>query len=176
MSIYRDEQHAAIRAVAVDAISTCQPAQWQQQYRSGFVEELTRRADDVEHLPAFDRLTQDCMTRALVKRTVARGAFYALVAKYSADEKERAAAIETLADLIQVKAPRRFVVVTIWSWASVAVRRGMIEQMVRAGDLSRRALMYKRKAILEQLRAFEDGALSELSVVLKERGLTPSGV
>ena len=62
---YRNEQHAAIRAVSVDAISTAKPAGWQQQYRSGFVEELTKRREDVEHLDAFDRLTQDCMTRAL---------------------------------------------------------------------------------------------------------------
>ena len=43
---YRNEQHAAIRAVSVDAISTCKPSGWQQQHSSGFVEELTKRKED----------------------------------------------------------------------------------------------------------------------------------
>ena len=38
---YRNEQHAAIRAVSVDAISTYKPSGWQQQHRSGYVEELS---------------------------------------------------------------------------------------------------------------------------------------
>ena len=42
LAIYRDEQHAIIRAMAVDSISTCKPAQWQTQYSSGYVEDLTK--------------------------------------------------------------------------------------------------------------------------------------
>lgn len=95
-AIYRDEQHAAIRAVSVDAVSTAKPAGWQQQHRSGFVEELTKRKEEAERLDAFDRLTQDRMTRALIHRTVSRGSFYALVAKYGADERERAKAVNAL--------------------------------------------------------------------------------
>jgi hypothetical protein len=41
LAIYRDEQHAVVRAMSIDAITTCKPAQWQQQYSSGYVEDLT---------------------------------------------------------------------------------------------------------------------------------------
>ena len=114
-AIYRNEQHAAIRAVSVDAISTAKPAGWQQQYRSGFVEELTKRKEEVEHLDAFDRLTQDCMTRALIHRTVTRGSFYALVAKYGADEQERAHAVNELVKLVSVQAGDNFKRMMNWT-------------------------------------------------------------
>lgn len=171
MGVYRDEQHAAIRAAAVDAISTCRPAQWQAQYSSGYVEELTKRHDDTEHLSAMDRLAQDCMTRALMHRTVSRGAFYAMVAKYGADEQERAMAVNELVGLVQVKAPDSFKRMMIWTWASVAVKRGVIERIVDMGDQARSTLFRKRRAVLDQLRAFEDAALNDLASVLNERGL-----
>ena len=28
LAIYRDEQHAIVRAMSLDAITTCKPAQW----------------------------------------------------------------------------------------------------------------------------------------------------
>mgnify|MGYP000676911045 CR=1 FL=1 len=171
MGVYRDEHHAAIRAAAVDAISTCKPAQWQQQYSSGYVEELTKRHDDTEHLAGMDRLAQDCMTRALMHRTVSRGAFYAMVAKYGADEHERAQAVNELVSLVQVKAPDNFKRMMIWSWASVAVKRGVIGLIVEMGDQAARTLYRKRASVLEQLRAFEDAALSDLSAALQDRGL-----
>lgn len=174
MGVYRDEQHAAIRAAAVDAISTCKPAQWQAQYSSGYVEELTKRHDDTEHLSAADRLTQDCMTRALMHRTVSRGAFYAMVAKYGADEQERAMAVNELVGLVQVKAPDSFKRMMIWTWASVAVKRGVVGKIIDMGEQARATLFRKRRAILDQLQAFEDAALRDLAVVLLERGLTES--
>ena len=170
---YRDEQHAAIRAVSVDAISTCKPSGWQQQHSSGFVEELTRRKDgDVERLTPFDRLTQDCMTRALIHRTVTRGSFYALVAKYGADEAERASAVNHLVRLVDVQASDDFKRIMIWTWASVAVKRGVVGKIIDMGEQARRTLFRKRRAILDQLQGFEDAALSDLAVVLCERGLT----
>ncbi len=168
-AIYRDEQHAAIRAVSVDAISTCG---WQQQHSSGFVEELTKRQKEVEHLTPFDRLTQDCMTRALIHRTVTRGSFYALVAKYGADEQERANAVNELVKLVSVDATDEFKRMMIWTWASVAVKRGVVGKIIDMGEQARRTLFRKRRAILDQLQAFEDAALRDIAVVLVERGLT----
>ena len=169
---YRNEQHAAIRAVSVDAISTCKPSGWQQQHSSGFVEDLTKRKEEVEHLTPFDRLTQDCMTRALIHRTVTRGSFYALVAKYGADERERAQAVNALVALIDVDATDDFKRMMIWTWASVAVKRGLVERIIEMGEQARRTLFRKRRAILDQLQGFEDDALRDLAVVLGERGLT----
>lgn len=169
---YRNEQHAAIRAVSVDAISTCKPSGWQQQHSSGFVEELTKRKEEVEHLTPFDRLTQDCMTRALVHRTVTRGSFYALVAKYGADEQERAHAVNELVKLVSVDATDDFKRMMIWTWASVAVKRGVVGRIIDMGEQARATLFRKRRAILDQLQALEDAALRDIAVVLGERGLT----
>ncbi len=168
---YRNEQHAAIRAVSVDSISTCKPSGWQQRHSSGYIEELTKRIQEVEHLAPFDRLTQDCMTRALVHRTVTRGSFYALVAKYGADEQERADAVNHLVHLVEVKAGDDFKRMMIWTWASVAVKRGVVGKIVDMGEQSRATLFRKRRVILDQLQGFEDAALRDLAVVLGERGL-----
>lgn len=169
---YRNEQHAAIRAVSVDSISTCKPSGWQQQHSSGYIEELTKRKEEVEHLAPFDRLTQDCMTRALVHRTVTRGSFYALVAKYGADEQERADAVNELVKLVSVQAGDDFKRMMIWTWASVAVKRGVVGKIIDRGEQARATLFRKRRVILDQLQGFEDAALRDLAVVLGERGLT----
>lgn len=168
--IYRDGQHAMIRAAAVDTISTSKPAEWQQQYHSGFVDSLTARAE-TESLPPADRLAQDSMTRALIKRTVKRAAFYAMVAKYSANEPERAKAIEELAKLSDVNASHKFKLVMIWSWASEHVKRGVIAEMVSKGGQSRRTLERRRHAIIKWLNSLESEVITDISVVLKERGL-----
>ena len=49
LAVYRNEQHAIIRAMAVDSISTCKPAQWQTQYSSGYVEALTKNTARLNH-------------------------------------------------------------------------------------------------------------------------------
>ena len=45
VAVYRNEQHAIIRAMAVDSIPSCKPAQWQKQYSSGYVEDLTKEVN-----------------------------------------------------------------------------------------------------------------------------------
>lgn len=170
-AIYRNEQHAVIRAVSVDAIPSCRPSKWQSQHHAGFVEELTKQPEAVEALSPMDRLTQDCMTRAMIHRTVSRGSFYAMVAKYGVDEQERADAVNRLVELVRVDSTDRFKRMVIWAWASVAVKRGMVSKIVEMGDQARRTLFRKRRAILDQLEAFEDAALSDISPVLAERGL-----
>lgn len=172
MTIYRDEQHAAIRACAVDSLGQPVPAKWQADYRSGFVEELTKRpADDLESLTMDEKMIQDCMTRAAIHRRVTRGAFYALVAKYSADEGERTEAVRHLLSLVRVDAPERFKLAVIWAWCSLAHHRGLIEQINRLGEQSRMTLYRKRKKITDALNEFEKSALTDSSVILGERGL-----
>ncbi len=167
-AIYRDEQHAVIRAVAVDAITTCKPSGWQQQYSSGYVEDLTKKHSNVESLSAEDRLTQDCMTRARIHRNVSRGAFYAVVAKYGADEQERAQAVNELVKIVEVEASDDFKRLMIWTWASIAIKRGAIEALIGVCEQSARTFFRKRKQVLEQLRKLEESALSESSVILND--------
>ena len=129
LAIYRDEQHAIVRAMSLDAITTCKPAQWQQQYSSGYVEDLTKLHSDLERLTLTERLTQDAMTRAKIHRTVSKGSFLAITAKYGADEQERANAVNELVKAIVCEGVSDdFKLLIIWTWASISVKRGFIER------------------------------------------------
>ena len=166
LAIYRNEQHAIIRAMSVDSISACKPAQWQQQYRSGYVEDLTKRHNDLEQLTATERLTQDCMTRARIHRVTSKGGFYAMVAKYGADEQERAMAVNELVALIDCDASSDLKRLIIWTWASVKVKRGFVERVVDMCEQSRATIFRKKKIIIEQLNDFEKAVVSDVCVVL----------
>lgn len=169
LAIYRNEQHAIIRAMAVDTISTCKPAQWQKQYSSGYVEDLTKKHSDLERLTATERLTQDCMTRARIHRVASKGGFYAMVAKYGADEQERANAVNELVRVVVCEGVSDdFKRLIIWTWASISIKRGFIERIVDMCDLSRRAVFYKKKIIARQLDELEKTVSTDLSVILKD--------
>ena len=168
-AVYRNEQHAIIRAMAVDSISTCKPAQWQSQYSSGYVEDLTKKHSETESLSANDRLTQDSMTRARIHRNTSQSAFYAVVAKYGADEQERANAINELVRVVVCDGVSDdFKRLIIWTWASISVKRGFIERIVNMCDQSRATIFRKKKAIVEQLDELEKTVKSDLSAVLKD--------
>ena len=166
LAIYRNEQHAIIRAMSVDSISTCKPQSWQKQYSSGYVEDLTKKHSDLEHLTATERLTQDCMTRARIHRTAFKGGFYAMVAKYGADEQERAMAVNELVKLIDCDASSDFKRLIIWTWASVKIKRGFMERIVDMCEQSRATIFRKKKIIIEQLNDFEKAVVSDVCVVL----------
>jgi hypothetical protein len=166
LAIYRNEQHAIIRAMSVDSISTCKPAQWQQQYRSGYVEDLTKKHNDLEQLTATERLTQDCMTRARIHRVTSKGGFYAMVAKYGADEQERAMAVNELVHLIDCDASSDFKRLIIWTWASVKIKKGFMERIVDMCEQSRRTVYRRKKLIIEQLDNFEKAVVGDVGVVL----------
>ena len=169
LAVYRNEQHAIIRAMAVDSISTCKPAQWQTQYSSGYVEALTKKHIETESLSANDRLTQDSMTRARIHRNTSQSAFYAVVAKYGADEQERANAVNELVRVVVCDGVSDdFKRLIIWTWASVSVKRGFIERIVNMCDLSRRTIFYKKKLITQQLDELEKTVSTDLSVILKD--------
>ena len=169
LAVYRNEQHAIIRAMAVDSISTCKPSQWQSQYSSGYVEDLTKKHSETESLSANDRLTQDSMTRARIHRNTSQSAFYAVVAKYGADEQERANAVNELVKAIVCEGVSDdFKRLIIWTWASISIKRGFIERIVNMCDQSRATIFRKKKAIVEQLDELEKTVKSDLSAVLKD--------
>ena len=169
VAVYRNEQHAIIRAMAVDSISTCKPSQWQSQYSSGYVEDLTKKHTETESLSANDRLTQDSMTRARIHRNTSQSAFYAVVAKYGADEQERANAVNELVRVIVCEGVSDdFKRLIIWTWASIGIKRGFIERIVDMCEQSRATIFRKKKAIVEQLDELEKTVKSDLSAVLKD--------
>ncbi len=167
LAIYRNEQHAIIRAMSVDSISTCKPQSWQKQYSSGYVEDLTKKHSDLEHLTATERLTQDCMTRARIHRVASKGGFYAMVAKYGADEQERAMAVNDLVRVVVCEGMSDdFKRLIIWTWASISIKRGFIERIVDMCEQSRATIFRKKKIIIEQLNDFEKAVVSDVCVVL----------
>ena len=169
LAIYRNEQHAIIRAMSVDSISTCKPQSWQKQYSSGYVEDLTKKHSEIESLSANDRLTQDSMTRARIHRNTSRSAFYAVVAKYGADEQERANAINELVRVVVCDGVSDdFKRLIIWTWASISVKRGFIERIVNMCEQSRATIFRKKKAIIDQLNELEKTVSTDLSVILKD--------
>ena len=169
LAIYRNEQHAIIRAMSVDSISTCKPQSWQKQYSSGYVEDLTKKHSEIESLSANDRLTQDSMTRARIHRNTSQSAFYAVVAKYGADEQERANAVNELVRVVVCDGVSDdFKRLIIWTWASISIKRGFIERIVDMCDLSRRTIFYKKKLITQQLNELEKTVNTDLSVILKD--------
>ena len=52
------------------------------------------------------------------------------------------------------------------------MKRGVVGRIIDMGEQARATLFRKRRAILDQLQAFEDDALRDIAVVLGERGLT----
>lgn len=169
---YRNEQHAIACAVGIDRLTTCSHSSWQDQHRSGFVEELTRRPEETDRMTRIERLAQDAMTRSLIKRKTDRMTFLALVAKYGADDRERASAINELADMLDSPAPSKFRRVCVWAWACVAFRRGIKTKLMESGEKHRATLYRWRKGIAAQLDDLEQRAESILSPELLERGLT----
>ncbi len=169
LAIYRNEQHAIIRAMSVDSISTCKPQSWQSQYSSGYVEDLTKKHSDLERLTATERLTQDCMTRARIHRVASKGGFYAMVAKYGADEQERANAVNELVRVVVCEGVSDdFKRLIIWTWASISIKRGFIERIVDMCEQSRATIFRKKRAITDQLNELEKTVATDLSAILKD--------
>lgn len=171
MSIYRNEQQAIACAVGIDRLTTCTHSAWQDQYRSGFVEQLTSKPEPVDQLTKVERLAQDAMTRALIKRKTDHRAFLALVAKYGADEAERAAAINELADSLDSPAPAKFRRICVWAWACVSFRRGIKTKLMEGGEKHRATLYRWRNGISKQLDELEEAAARIVGPELQERGL-----
>lgn len=166
-AIYRDTHHAVVRAMAVDAISDVATSWWQSQYKSGYVESLTMRHSDTEKLTKQERITQDCMTRAKIHRASAKASFYAITARYGADDKERAEAVNELVKLVVCDGVNDdFKRLAIWSWASANIKKGMMERLVNICEKSRRTFFRKKKIIVEQLDRFESAVKTDCDVVL----------
>ncbi len=109
------------------------------------------------------------MTRARIHRNTSQSAFYAVVAKYGADEQERANAVNELVKAIVCEGVSDdFKRLIIWTWASVSVKRGFIERIVDMCDQSRATIFRKKRAITDQLNELEKTVSTDLSVILKD--------
>ena len=168
MAIYRNEVSAVVCAVNAGMTPIVAVQSWQGQYKSGFVEDLTKRHSDTEKLNAIDKLAQDSITRARIKRNASRGCFYVIVAKYGADEAERVNAVNELVKLCDIDCTEEGKKFLIWLWAVEGKqRRGLIGQALDLfNGISQRNFFYKKKQVFDWLNHVEGLAVSEAKEVL----------
>lgn len=170
-AVYRDERHGVVRAIGVDAVSTCSRAGWQGQYQSSFLDGMVPRGEVVQ-LSAPDRLLQDSMTRALIHRVLPEEQWLALVAMYSQDGREQVAAVQKLATLVGTNAGPLFKRWCVGCWALPALRR----EAKQVRDLDQdgtpdRTLRDWRKKIQAQLNDWRTQAFAHLTRVMSDAGL-----
>lgn len=169
MAIYRSELSAIVCGVNAGMTPIMTVQSWQGQYKSGFVEDLTKRHSDTEKLNAIDKLAQDSITRARIKRNAKRGGYYVLVAKYGVDEQERVNAVHELVKMCDVinctTEGKRFL---IWLWAVGGKQRtGLIGQALDLfSNASERTFFRRKKEVFIWLDDLESLAVSEAKEVL----------
>lgn len=168
MAIYRSELSAIVCGVNAGMTPIMAVQSWQGQYKSGFVEDLTKKHSDTEKLNAIDKLAQDSITRARIKRNAKRGGYFALVAKYGADEQERANAVNELVKMCEISATDEGKRLLIWLWAVEGKqRRGIIEQVMDFfNQVSRSTFFRRKKEVFIWLDDLESLVRSEAKEVL----------
>ena len=168
MAIYHSELSAIVCGVNAGVTPIVAVQSWQGQYKSGFVEDLTKKHSDTEKLNAIDKLAQDCITRAHIKRNVKRGGYFALVAKYGADEQERANAVNELVKLCDIDCTEEGKKFLIWLWAVEGKqRRGIIGQALDLfSGVSQRTFFRRKKEMFDWLNELGGLAISEAKEVL----------
>ena len=168
MAIYRSELSAIVCGVNAGVTPIVAVQSWQGQYKSGFVEDLTKKHSDTEKLNAIDKLAQDSITRARIKRNAKRGGYFALVAKYGADEAERANAVNELVKMCEISTTDEGKRLLIWLWAVQGKqRRGIIEQVMDFfNQVSRSTFFRRKKEVFNWLNDLESLVISEAKEVL----------
>lgn len=168
MAIYRSELSAIVCGVNAGMTPILAIQSWQGQYKSGFVEDLTKRHSDTEKLNAIDKLAQNSITRARIKRNAKRGGYFALVAKYGADEQERANAVNELVKLCEISTTDEGKRLLIWLWAVQGKqRRGIIEKVNDfLSQVSRSTFFRRKKEVFIWLNDLESLVRSEAKEVL----------
>jgi hypothetical protein len=168
MAIYRSELSAIVCGVNAGMTPIMTVQSWQGQYKSGFVEDLTKKHSDTEKLNAIDKLAQDSITRARIKRNAKRGGYFALVAKYGADEQDRANAVNELVKICEISTTDEGKRLLIWLWAVEGKqRRGIIEQVMDFfNQVSRSTFFRRKKEVFIWLDDLESLVISEAKEVL----------
>lgn len=113
MTVYRDAGHCIARCMSIETNDGTAKAGWQMKYQAGFPELAPSGAG----LSAGERLTQDSMTRARIRRALSDSQWAAVVAKYSINEREVIEAVGYLVRHVQSPAHRLFVTKAVTAWA-----------------------------------------------------------
>lgn len=182
MSVYRDAAHAIARIMAIETIDGTKKASWQRQYEPGFAEEPP--ASNPCPLSDSERLTQDSMTRSRVHKELSPVLWAVLVAKYSINKNEVAAAVQYLVPRVVTPAHHLFRMKAVSAWA-IPQKRGQKGAKRSTGlpdsfyDVNSwdnegtpdRTLRHWRSVTNKWLEGQVDQAFSEVMRILQENDL-----
>lgn len=113
MSVYKDAGHCIARVMSIETNTCTAQSAWQRLYDDGMME--VRKAGC--GLSAEERLTQDAMTRALLRRELPKAQWHALVAKYSINNHEVAESVRWLIREVVAPAHHLFKMKSVTAWA-----------------------------------------------------------
>lgn len=113
MAVYRDAAHCIARIMSIETNTCTAQSSWQRLYDSG----LQEAPPPACGLTAEERLTQDAMTRAKVRRKLNDAQWHALVAKYSINEYEVSESIRWLICRVETPAHHLFKMKSVMAWA-----------------------------------------------------------
>lgn len=113
MTVYRDTAQAIARVMSIETIDGTAIAEWQKQYQAGWPELRAKGCG----LTSSERLTQDCMTHALLRRELPPLAWHALVAGFSINDLEVAESIRWLVPRVESPAHHLFKMKCVTAWA-----------------------------------------------------------
>lgn len=123
MSIYKDAGHCISRVMSIEIHDGTSKPAWQNRFKASADDELlTSRIDD--GLSPEERTTQDAMTRAMLKRTLADAQWHALAGKYSVNEGEVQEAARYLIPRVVSPAHHLFKTKCVMAWMVPERRRG----------------------------------------------------
>lgn len=124
MSVYRDAAHCISRVMSIDIHDGTKKASWQRKYKATFDDELLGGgiSDD---LSPEERLTQDSMTRATLKRALPEIQWQALAGKYSINQDEVRAAAAYLTPRVVSPAHQLFKTKCVMAWMIPERRNGL---------------------------------------------------
>lgn len=124
MSIYKDAGHCISRVMSIEIHDGTSKPAWQNRFKASADDELlTSRIDD--GLSPEERTTQDAMTRAMLKRTLADAQWHALAGKYSVNEGEVQEAARYLIPRVVSPAHHLFKTKCVMAWMVPERRRGL---------------------------------------------------
>lgn len=116
MTIYRDACHCISRIMSIEARDGTKKSGWQQRYQAGGDDEPMAGVRG-EELTAEERLAQDSIARRIVHRVLPPAQWYALMARYSINEREVEEAIRWLIPRVVTPAHHLFRTKAVTAWA-----------------------------------------------------------
>lgn len=177
MTVYRDVEHGVVRAMTLDAISLHKGASWQDKYQhDGWA---PNKSDNPCPLSRMDQLTQDAMTRSLLRRVLSPLHWNLLEAFYKVDtskslQQERAVAIQYLARSAPGKAHLLFRMKCVTAWAVERLPESfmVIHTWDNLDEPTPEKTLYRwRSDIRRWLKTELDKAFYSAALVLGEAGL-----